>query len=268
MNPNERTDFDRQLKEKFDGFRPKVPAGLWHKIATQLDTEGVDRAVAMAPKRGRFAMRWLSVAALLLMGIGVAYWYDRPVAVTYLQGAAGAATQAPAQPVQAEKPDEAPIPDPVPLDVERLKRLFAKKDHKERDAAKTAPSRVVESAVETNATNLRVAENNTQPAVRDREVAMPTSTPHPPVDVSPQPEEALARVPDIEPLIPDEEEESLLASTHGEKPAFGISTILNYVVGTVDQRDEKVVTFSNDGEGSLKLDFNFGLAKNKKKKLK
>src|SRR5690606_33105912 len=79
----------------------------------------------------------------------------------------------------------------------------------------------------------------------------------------------IAGVPAIEPLLVlEDEEETMLASTEATRQAFGLSNILNYVVGTVDQRDEKLVTFSNDEEGSLKLDFNFGLAKNKKKKPK
>ncbi len=267
MNPNGKNDFDRQLKEKFEGFRPEVPAGLWDKIATRLEPSD-ERVVAMIPKRRRFARRWLSVAALLLMGIGVAYWYNRPVAVTYLQGAQETLALAPAEPMQADTADQEPIPDPVPLDVERLKRLFAKKHRTATAETGAAPVRTVESAADNRDANLRIADNDSRQQVPVSQEAKAELRPSPLPDASPQPEEALARVPDIEPLIPEEEEESLLAAVHGEKPAFGISTILNYVVGTVDQREEKLVTFSNDSEGSLKLDFNFGLAKNRKKKLK
>lgn len=268
MNSNEKNALDEQLRAKFEGFKPEVPTGLWDKIATQLDAGEHRGVVPMNGKRRRFPTWWMSVAALLLLGVGIAYWYNRPVAVTYLQPAVATVVPTPAQPIHKDQPDETPVPDPIPLDVERLKRLFVKKARKESIAAVTPPAQDTGSAAETDEANRRIAENRPRPAVRDREVSVAVPTIGQPVETPSLPGEALAHVPNIEPLIPADEEETLLASAHGTKATFGISTILNYVVGTVDQREEKLVTFSNDSEGSLKLDFNFGLAKNKKKKLK
>src|SRR3546814_20753313 len=91
----------------------------------------------------------------------------------------------------------------------------------------------------------------------------------PPTDQPVSRESIASTVPVIQPpVVLEDEEETLLAAAGESKQPFGVSNILNYVVGAVDQRDEKLVTFSNDGEGSLKLDFNFSLAKNKKKRIK
>src|SRR5690606_29438940 len=108
-----------------------------------------------------------------------------------------------------------------------------------------------------------VTASPTQRLARNYESVIPPSTP-PAID-----ETVAATVPDIQPQVAlEDEEETLSAASEAGKQPFGVSNILNYVVGAVDQREEKLVTFSNDGEGSLKLDFNFSLAKNKNKRIK
>jgi hypothetical protein len=45
---------------------------------------------------------------------------------------------------------------------------------------------------------------------------------------------------------------------------FGISKLLNLMVAQIDKRDERFISFSNDEEGSLKVDFKLAQAKNNK----
>lgn len=265
MNPNEKNEFDRQLADKFKDFKPNVPAGLWDRIATQLDAQQSHPVIPL--KKRRFTTRWMSVAAAILMVCGMVYWYNRPIPVTYLQGRVATHEEVASDPdgidVTAKAPTPEPIPEVEPLDIAQLKRVFTKKNRQ----------RTITTAVQPK--NLP-AESTEIQQLTAHETASPKDTPTAPIHAAETqpteqafPAEAVAAVPDIQPLVVlEEEEETLLAAENTGRQPFGISNILNYVVGTVDQREEKLVTFSNDDEGSLKLDFNFGLAKNRKKKIK
>jgi len=271
MNPDEKNKhFDGQLRKKFEDFSPGVPTGLWDKIASQLDAQEQRHTVPMNVKQRRFPTWWTAVAAALLIVCGVTYWYNRPITTTYLQGHV-APDITPVEPTAVVIETAEPTPLPVPLDVERLKRVFAKKNRK---AASNSPQRsaleeqVAKRPTESSEFPQLAANDEVPPAKRIVEKAE-VAAGEPPIVQPSVMEEALAGVPDIQPLVTlEDEDETMLASTAPAKQPFGLSNILNYVVGTVDQREEKLVTFSNDDEGSLKLDFNFSLAKNKKKKLK
>ncbi len=262
MNPNEANGFDKELRNKFEGFRPEVPTGLWDKIATQLDAEEDSPTVPLAARPRRFPTWWMAVAAMLLVVCGVIYWQNRPITVTYLQAGAVTDEEKPAnEPIVEAATETEPVPAVEPLDLDRLKRVFARK----RQSSAT-DNRLQQAG--------NVEQQREQPLeIREpRQLAVnkiPVETTVTAIDHSESVEQQLADVPDIQPPVPQEEEEEvLLATAEQARQPFGVSNILNYVVGTVDQRTEKLVTFSNDDEGSLRLDFNFGLAKNKKKKLK
>ncbi|SEL51110.1 hypothetical protein [Parapedobacter koreensis] len=271
MNPGKKNEFDRQLREKFSDFKPEAAADLWDKIAAQLDAQEHGRVVAMATKKRRSPTWWISVAAALLAVCSVVYWFNRPVSVTYLQRPlADAAVAKPAAPTVVE--ESAAEPPIERLDIARLKRVFARKDKRSDRNIAVRPldtmtqnsGQPVQNRGDQRLATHKVAPPET-PTLEAKRVAAVTL----PVEQPEAVEEVLASVPDIQPLVVlEEEEETMLASAEEGKQHFGISNILNYVVGTVDQREEKLVTFSNDGEGSLKLDFNFGLAKNRKKKIR
>lgn len=267
MNPDKNNEFDRQLAGKFDNFRPEVPSGLWDKIASKLD-EQEQASVVPIKHRRRFPTWWVSVAASVLVMCGIVYWYNRPVAVTYLQ--------TPVVHVEEETPmveESAPEPAPAvePLDIDRLKQLFAKRNRQAKSEnepeMQVAETRQIDRSTETIDSQLPIVEE----AVPAMQSLAKNDELHtlPSADRPISGEAIAATVPDIQPpVVLEEEEETLLAATEESKRPFGVSNILNYVVGAVDQRDEKLVTFSNDSEGSLRLDFNFSLAKNKKKQIK
>lgn len=266
MNQDENNEFDKQLQKKLEGFRPEVPEGLWDKIAAQLDADETRFVVRAPVKRRLFPTWWMAAAATLLVVCGVLYWQNRPVAVTYLRAHVDTMAEPeedaaePPTPVKAAESVEEPVAEP--LDMERLRRVFAKRSRKvkaRQDQPAKEAKRQPEEAPFARAVKLeQLTTGEPENLSSDKFLERPDSL-----------ETAIAKVPDIEPLVVLEDtEETILASTDGVKQPFGLSNILNYVVGTVDQRDEKLVTFSNDEEGSLKLDFNFGLAKSRKNRLK
>lgn len=266
MSRDKNSEFDRQLAGKFDNFQPEVPDGLWQKIASKLDEQEQGNAIPIKQRR-RLPTSWMSVAASILIASGIVLWYNRPVTVTYLQNPV---TQVDVAEIPvAEEPAHEPVPIVEPLDIDRLKQLFNKRDR--------PPKHEIQRqmlAVETPYNDL-LADAADKPVISEVPVSSKQvlaqndgpsllSVNQPVID-----EAVAANVPEIQPPVAlEDEEETLLAATEDLKAPFGISNILNYVVEAVDQRDEKLVTFSNDGEGSLRLDFNFSLAKNKKKRIK
>ena len=257
MNPGKKNQFDEQLREKFEGFRPDAPAGLWEKIAAELDEQH--------PRRRRVPTWWMAVAATIVVVSGIVYWQNRPVSVTYLHAQAEEpvipAQKATGAVASAAPVDTAELP-AEPLDLEKLRHVFAKRERNISDKKRLRVQEPVEQSAEVlgSAASPQLASHETEVAPADRSLR--------PGDTLKKVNTAITAVPPIEPPVVLEEEETMLASSDPAKQPFGVSSILNYVVGTVDQRDEKLVTFSNDEEGSLKLDFNFSLARNKKKRIK
>ena len=270
MHPDKRNEFDRQLADKFDSFRPEVPGNLWDNIASVLDKQEQKQAPAVPIKQRRTSTRWISVAAALLVVCGTVYWYNRPVAVTYLQGTTAQATATVSEPpgetaaAEATPGQEATAADPEVerLDIGRLKQLFAKRNRNTENRHRPElPAAAIqgtgqpagtygETPLTDEAATPAVAETplarNVQPAMTEAvAVTVPEATPPPVATEMPA------------------ETETLLTATGKPKKPFGVSNLLNYVVNAVDRRDEKLVTFSDDGEGSLKLDFNFGMARNR-----
>src|SRR5690606_9052607 len=272
MHRDKKNEFDRQLAAKFESFRPDMPGGLWDKIASKLDEQEQSNIVPIKKQR-RFPTWWISVAASLLVVCGMVYWYNRPMAVTYLHNPVAHVEEPPSPPAEELKPEPAPVAEP--LDIDRLKQLFARSRQKNEAQTKmtlaTAPqvseNQQASRSAGTSGNQPLIAEKATSAPPTRAENGQPLTLPSADQPIS---EEAIAAtVPDIQPpVVLEEEEETLLDAAETSKQPFGVSNILNYVVGAVDQRDEKLVTFSDDGEGSLTLDFNFSLAKNKKKRIK
>src|SRR5690606_8845639 len=183
---------------------------------------------------------------------------NRPVEVTYLHGRAVEIPEEP--PVGAVQP-ETPEYSQGPAEEQQADAPVARRLRRAQASqlvAYTVEGPEVGATDETMPAPVERIDTAGEPRLADAIVLRPEA------DVLPA-TVTLAHVPEIQPLVDRDEGDVLLASTEREKRSLGLSTILNYVVSTVDQREEKLVTFSNDGEGSLKLDFNFGLAKNRKK---
>jgi len=246
-------EFDRQLREKLHGFTPDVPEGLWGKIAARLDVDADGKSTfEVLPKSKTVPGWWLAAAAALVI-LALGFWINRPVEVIYLQGntetADGQLFERPAHIPSLPREDSSnegtplvavkvPDPRPKPQRSAPIKRASAVKAPV---SAKHVPDRHV-------AVSLRNPKGGSV---------------QPPTDTL---KTYIVQVPSVDPpVVLDDIEEEMLA-TAPPSDSFGAGQLLNWVVGAVDQRAEKAVTFASDGEGSLRIDFNFGLAKNRKKK--
>lgn len=269
MNPHDR-EFDRLMREKFENFNPEVPKGLWDKIAATLDANesDINKVVPPAAKKPSTSRWWMSAAAAAFICAFV-YWIYRPVEIIQLQGKK-AAEQAQAPLTAEPESHKAEIPSD-PLNFEPIKSFVAKRVSKA-DIEQLQTPLEDQQQTEKHKSLSRMEKGEPRMLTVTQSQSIEQEIPagelvSQPVAVNP-PTEYAATVPDIQPLIVlADEEETMLASADNKQP-FGMSSILNIVVGTVDQREKKIVKFSNDDEGSIKVDFNFGLAKTRKNKFK
>lgn len=264
-------DFDRQMRDKFDSYRPDVSTGLWDKIAAQLDEQaGADKpAIAMPAARKRLGGWWMSAAAVLLLG-AFAWWLYEPVEVVYLHGTAALVEETkPAQaPAEATQEEAAPAEAHVePLNLAPIRALFAERARRQPNGQTATPEPNVQLQDE-----LLAQVPAADPETRQEPELASTNNPgqqavavvageNPVADT--QPSEAYASVAEPSVVLADFGADEP-AELQGEN-AFGVSHILNMVVGSVDPREEKLVTFSNDDEGLIKMAFNLGLGKDRKR---
>lgn len=249
-------EFDRRMREKLYGFAPDAPADLWHKIEARLAAEAKGNDTVTAPlKPRRKPTGWWMAAAAIPAVIALAFWFGRPVEVTYLQG-------------KATKPDDVPTMHSAPQS-EETATADARPD--------TAPANAFapEPAPKPDEPTVQVPDRRTGPASVIERPAADRPLPAPSREVAavtPTADTLKTRLVDMRevqpPVVLDDTdaEGMMLAAASTPEHTFGAGQLLNWVVGAVDQRAEKAVTFSSDREGSLKIDFNFNLARNRKKR--
>lgn len=231
-------------------FSPDVPAGLWEKIETGLVSGKVREEGKTIRLRAKSSW-WAAAAVVLTVGL-MSYWFTRPAETIYLHGKTAAVK-----------------------DTAAVLHAAGKEGHNPTD---TSASRMV--SVETVAarkTNRPGSRRGMPPTLETPDkipspepVLMALPLPAPPkndpksIPVPDSVEMRIVEVPDLQPpVVLEDVEEEMLASTAQTNP-LGVSRLLNFLVGAVDTREEKAVTFSSDSEGSLKIEFN--LARNRKRK--
>lgn len=252
MNPTDK-EFDRKIRQKMERFSPGIPTGLWEKIEAGLDdsTGGEKKPVEL---RAKFSSWWGAAAAVLLVGL-LSYWLTRPVDVIYLRGKtvvvddtaviSGAGSYE--RRAQGDTPTDLTVSADVPHDGEM---------------ARQAPRGNLPPTL-----NVREEVYPAKPVEIQDSITpvLPMDAPDTPVSI-PIPaavETRIADVPDLQPpIVSEDAADEMLASGPPSNP-LGVSRLLNFLVGTLDTREEKAVTFSSDNEGSLKIEFN--LARNRKR---
>lgn len=248
-------EFDRKIRERMAHFTPDVSAGLWAKIEAGLPDGTHGAAAQLAGPRRKPSRWWWAAAAVLAVSL-LSYWFTRPVDVIYLQGKT--TTPEAVSPPQTTGRDNTAQPametgDTTPGPVRTAQEI----------PQETAPVRAMPATAEP----VREAPPAAL-AVRQPPVVIETASVAPVVPderaVADTVAIRLAEVPEVQPpVVPYDTATEMLASTAPSKP-FGVSRLLNFVIGTVDRREEKAVTFSSDSEGSLKVEFN--LAGNRSRK--
>lgn len=289
MNQDKDKKFDQVVREKLDGFRPEVPPSIWGKIEQDLKRQEEVRPRIAQKKNGLW---WTAAAAVLVIVTAAILYNSSPDHVLYLKG-----KDSPTQVAVPEKrrairfeplheatahqnsegddlmrmtsSSEKPLIGDKKLsnDLGTISRVLASALAKtERKAEEKAESQETEKRTESAESDaahhaeVLLAQSHTLLIPEIQEVKSP-------IEALPE----LAQIMELPTPIADrtlhQSTEESSSSKQGTKdPAgengFGVSRLLNLVVGQMDRRSEKFVSFSHDEEGSLKVDFNLAQTKN------
>lgn len=282
MKNNMDKEFDNKLRDKLEGFHPEVPARIWDQIQNELDNKQETVVLGVQKERKIQWSRW-AVAAMVLVAFGaLLYNGNRSGEVLYLSN------QAPEQMVPQDMAERAmprsgesaaPGGKKLSDDIRTISRVLATTlqatERKTRVTTEELNSNQNHFALNTEAAQPTHAETmqnaQTEPArigekpmISDNLLASSVSDRDNPIIAQ---QAQLAQVENLnmvgtgaEPLErprPASDEEPVTQA----RSRFGVSKLLNLMVAQIDRRDEKFVSFSNDDEGSLKIDFNLAQAK-------
>lgn len=240
MDPMQDKIFDKSIRTKVQAFEPKVPEGIWADIAVSLEEKPV---ASLKQEKNRFF--WLRMAAAIIVLIGAGTFYmNRPREIIYLTA-------------NGKKEDIKTIVSSVetttgqkPLEqgsVNGAEQITRKSFVGQRKASsERAEQQALVAATEE--TNLIASAPAFAHPVLSEEVKRPELN----VLDSGTHEEKLVNV-----FIDEQPGLIILAQEPSkDKKRFGAGNLLNYVVKAVDQRDQKVLSFANDEEGTIKVALN------------
>lgn len=228
--------FDEAVRKKLDSFEPGVRADLWLTVAEQLDQQAVEPITK--PLKTKKVLRWWSIAAMLAFGLGMGLIYvKQPHEVVYLSAKKEALKEEKDEIISSVPQENREVVENngvVSTSPSLVKRDLTKKSS---DRKITDPENKLVTAIESAA-----ASTGNRPTI-DNEVVTIAVPPY-----SERTEEKELQLVFLEtPKLNDR------GLKNREKKNFGIGEILNYVVGSVDHGDAKVLSFASDDEGTLKV---------------
>jgi len=224
--------FDKLLKAKFENFRSEPSTELWQQISKQLDQK---------PKSSRLPYVWLTAACLLIVGAYVV-WFSSSNTVNLEPQVVK--NRIPSTPVEQLQPASQAI---VP-------------------SIAASPSKKVVLAVQR-------PQVNQEPSIVSKELVTElafNSVENPISTIQDQSEviAAIAETPVLANVEPEksETEEHFEEESPSKHRSRGLGRLVNFVVGQVDGRADKLIEVSEDpGEGLRITGLNIGLIKMKNK---
>lgn len=225
--------FDKLLKAKFENFRSEPSPELWEQISKQLDQK---------PKSSRLPFVWLTAACLLIVGAYVV-WFSTPNAVN------------PEPQVVKNRIPSTPVEQLQPASQSIVPSIAA------------SPSKKVVLAVQR-------PQVNQEPSIVSKELVteLAFNSVENPISTIQDQSEAIATISET-PVLANVEPEKSETEEHFEQEypskhrSRGLGRLVNFVVGQVDGRADKLIEVSEDpGEGLRITGLNIGLIKMKNKK--
>ncbi|GAA4798952.1 hypothetical protein GCM10023231_29630 [Olivibacter ginsenosidimutans] len=240
MDPIQDKQFDKQLQAKFNTYEPEVPAHLWGNIADKLNDHQV---IPLKKKSTKFL--WLKVAAAISAVIGMSLFYrNQPREIIYLR-AAKTAENMPRQAVEVKHPPMETVQTLVGNQQEKVVGRPVTK-------ARVRPVRSTEQAypiVVTTVMHNAINDEVKQTAIVAVEQKPTMVTP----DVQQMVRAELGVAQEVN--LPAHVKTEMQEAPKGKKP-FGMGNLLNAVISSVDQGEERIISFTNDSEGTIKVAVN------------
>lgn len=245
MDPMQDKKFDEQLRAKFSSYTPEVPAHLWENIAEKLDEKELASKQVIPLKKKSTSFWWIKVAAAIVAVIGISLFYkSKPQEVIYLTA------NKKVEQMQASA-EVNKLPEKAGVSMVVLQQKESSPQHIELAGADLKSVQTEEQ----NASGIK------EPFTHETIMEEVTGT-----DVAPKEPVSIMAVPELQQVAVEEalfvQRNELPAKVDAQEPLkgkkkFGVASLLNVVVSSVDQHDEKVISFANDDEGTIKVAVNF-----------
>ncbi len=236
-------DLDQLFKKRFDTFETEPNSDVWNAIANQLDGK---RA-----KKKAYPLFWMAAASIVII-ISAGLWFYRPVEVIKLHGTAD-------DQMAVVKPDETILKSANETSSNASENPVSKENG-------LIPVKSVEIQKKRivfyhqNAMNLdrKLIKRNSVIALvkQDTEVLAQTKTD---VNLSDKIKPMLlANIDNKDPKIETKQETP-------RKRIRSIGSLVNFVIAQVDKREDKIIEFKDDDDGSEVSGINLGIVKFKGK---
>lgn len=256
MNHDKDKDFDQLLRSKLDQYRPEVSPSIWENIQHELDNQPVSKS---NKTRGFLRYSRAIAAAIVLVGLTFIVRMSQQEEVLYLQAADVPGT--------TNNSDEEFNRFGTPPGITPKDKISP--ERKLSDDLKTI-SRVLAATLEK--TERKANNSNSRETVSEPGPDQLMARIHPLIEEEPivvaqvlKPQLALQPQTHLEEITDELAPAPITVATIDhvedhttvrERQSFGVGRILNLMVAQIDRREEKFIHFTNDEEGSLKIEFN------------
>lgn len=257
-------EFDNKMRDKLDGYHPEVPVHLWDRIQNELDNKQ-ETVVLGVQEPQKFNWSKWSAAAVILIAVGILYFTtNQTPEVIYLSNHApdrSVTSPAEAELQPAHSPDKSVEPGGKKLseDIRTIRRVLA--------TTLQATEKKIRVSDDLKAPEINQFAINLEPTPSDEVETVEMQVAGNTVEKSSSQSVSVTEIQDLHTEIQANElalnsnktiENTAEAQTRSR---FGVGRLLNLMVAQIDRRDEKFISFSNDEEGSLKIDFNLAQVK-------
>jgi len=245
-------ELDNLFQSRFDNFEVHPSADLWSKIESELEDK--------KPVKKLVPFRWMAAASVVLIA-GMAFYFSRPIKTIQLHGKADQLVKTEGK-AQTESDGQT---------IAEESTTGAVQGKSAEQFARSAGQSTVK---------VRQTEKQSQPVQNIDEVKKP-------VNNEPVLAQTLIQQPKQEQKLPEVSKQNQVESV--EKPVYAaadtetepaaysddaqqkkrirtVGDLVNFVVAKVDKREDKLIEFSNNDEGSKVSGINLGFVKLKSRK--
>lgn len=254
MQPMSDKELDKLFRAEFESFEVEPSAGLWDRIDAELGTAPAQE------KKKVFPIFWMAAASVVaVMTAGI--YFLQPSERVQLRGRvkteiaeAQPSTEKPSQEIEqptaiAERSQAAPaeqIAKPALLAVNEKVGQIHEPENTGADAAEVNSGTAIESS--------RIASNTTLASTPELSVSQAEKMGASSLRANPQP--SLVAM-----LSPEAKEANEVEQASPKQKIRSLGDLVNRVVAKVDPRDEKIIEFTDNDEGTEVSGINLGLIK-------
>lgn len=241
MQPMSDKELDELFQQRFGSFDAEPSAAVWNKITNELDN-----------KKGRkksFPIFWMAAASVVVV-LGLGVYLFNPKETIKLRGKAVAeqVTVTPEAPVELPVIEQPSIALNTPANMEEELTSVKKQPQKTRIAIEPKKALPIQTVAET------VKSLEKHPAIVSEEIIVPEKTDS---SMNTNADNKLI----LAAISTDIDSNDKQVREIQRRKITSIGSLVNFVVARVDRREDKIIEFTDNGEGSEITGINLGLVK-------